>query len=59
MLFEILYSCWFGLAVVGFMLPLLSPPPRLVMKVARAHTTDVHFDDEESVGPQTMPSLVS
>jgi len=58
MLFEILYSCWFGLAVVGFILPLLSPPPRLVMKAARARTTDVQFDDEESVGPPTMPSLV-
>lgn len=58
MLFEILYSCWFGLAVVGFILPLLSSPPRLVMKAVEGHTTDVQFDDEESVGPQTMPSLV-
>jgi hypothetical protein len=57
MLFEIIYSCWFGLAVVGFVLPLLSPPPRLAMRALRTRATDVQFDDEESVGPRTMPSL--
>jgi hypothetical protein len=57
MLFEILYSCWFGLAVVGFILPLLSPPPRLVTRAARTRVVGAHFDDEDAA-PKTIPSLV-
>ena len=57
MLFEIVYSCWFGLAVVGFILPLLSPPPRLVMRAARTRPVDVYFVDDDAA-PKTIPSLV-
>ena len=57
MFFEILCSCWFGLAVVGFILPLLSPTPRLVMRAARTRTVDAHFVDDDAA-PKTVPSLV-
>ena len=63
MLFEIIYSCWFGLAIVGFAFPLLSGPPRLVMRAARTHTAEAQFvdqdeDQDEDAAPRTIPSLI-